>query len=181
MDRSIGQTLAEVPHRQLDIVEISGTAHVGYPWRSNANRHHPEFDVCTQYSGEPICDVVTCEQVLEQVAEPVVAVRSMAAMLRAGGRLIVSTPFLLRVHPHSEDYWRFTRSGLQRQLEHAGLQVDSVESWGNRRVVRANLRAGAPDRPWRSMADDPHTPVVVWAVATRPDNVAAAEVSDDLR
>ena len=175
MDRSIAATLAAMPHAAVDLVEISGSAHTAFPWRSHTNRSFPEFDVCAPFTGPAICDVVTCEQVLEHVPDPAQAVRSMMAMLRPGGTVIVSVPFLLRVHPHPEDYWRFTPSGLRHLLETSGLVVDTVQSWGNRRVVRANLRTWAADRPWRSMTNQPLTPVVVWAVATRPvDAVRAA-------
>jgi hypothetical protein len=167
MDESIARTLGAMEHQHLDVVEISGTAHVSYPWRSHTNRAFPEHDVCQPYCADPIADVVTCEQVLEHVVDPAQAVRSMVAMLRPGGTLVVSVPFMLRVHPHPEDYWRFTAVGLRRLLELAGLDIVSVESWGNHSVVRANLRRWAPDRPWRSIADDPLTPVVVWAVARK--------------
>jgi len=171
MDESIAGTLGSLGHRDLDIVEISGTAHLTYPWRSHTNRAFPDFDVCEQFDGDPIANVVTCEQVLEHVPDPAQAVRSMAAMLRPGGLLVVSVPFMLRVHPHPGDFWRFTETGLARLLETAGLAVESIESWGNHRVVRANLRVWAADRPWRSMANNPLTPVVVWAVARKPETV----------
>ena len=169
MDASVARTLGALPHRDLDIVEISGAAHTAYPWRSHTNRAFPDYDVCAPFSGDPIADVVTCEQVLEHVPDPVQAVRSMAAMLRPGGTLVVSVPFMLRVHPHPDDFWRFTTTGLCRLLETAGLTVESIESWGNHRAIKANLRTWSPDRPWRSMRNNPLTPVVVWAVARKPE------------
>jgi len=168
MDVSVFSSLADLDHPRLDIVEISGTAHTAYPWRSHVNRSFPEHDVCQPFLGEPICDVITCEQVLEHVPDPIQAAKSMLSMLRPGGFALVNVPFLLRVHPHPEDYWRFTPSGLRMLLDSAGFEVVSVDSWGNHGVVRANLRRWAPDRPWRSMKNDPLTPVVVWAVARRP-------------
>jgi len=168
MDASVSSSLSGLDHPRLDIVEISGTAHTSYPWRSHVNRAFPAHDVCQPFIGEPICDVITCEQVLEHVPDPVQAAKSMLGMLRPGGVAIVSVPFLLRVHPHPEDYWRFTPAGLREVLSTAGFEVSKVESWGNHGAVRANLSRWAPDRPWRSMTNNASTPVAVWAWAQRP-------------
>ncbi len=55
--------------------------------------------------------------------------RTCAALATVpGGHVIVSTPFLVRVHELADygmpDLWRFTPRGLRVLLEHAGLEVD---------------------------------------------------------
>jgi hypothetical protein len=51
--------------------------------------------------------------------------------------VIVSTPFLIRVHELPAygmgHYWRLTPRGLRTLLDRVGLTVDRVEAWGNRR------------------------------------------------
>ena len=67
-----------------------------------------------------------------------------------------------------QDYWRFTPRGLRTLLERAGLEVDAVGSWGNRRCVAGNLDHWPAYRRWHSLRDEPDLPVQVWAFARRP-------------
>lgn len=60
--------------------------------------------------------VVMCE-VLEHVAAPHRALANIHAALRPGGRLILSTPFMLPIHAAPGDYYRFTRHGLALLLK----------------------------------------------------------------
>ena len=67
------------------------------------------------------------------------------------------------------DYWRFTPRGLRTLLEGAGLEVERVESWGNRECVIGNFSRWSAYRRWHSMRNEPDFPVQVWAVARRPE------------
>ena len=57
-----------------------------------------------------------------------------------------------------QDYWRFTPRGLRTLLERAGLTVDSVGSWGNRRVIAGNLDRWPAYRRWHSLRNEPDAP-----------------------
>ena len=57
-------------------------------------------------------DVVLLLEVLEHVADPARAISEIRRVLRPGGTLIGSTPFILGIHDHLHDYYRFTRFGL---------------------------------------------------------------------
>jgi SAM-dependent methyltransferase len=155
-----------------DAVEISGDAQAGRPWRSFTSLNYPEFDLCAQLHGRGTFDVVICEQVIEHVTDPFSAVANLRGLSRPGGHVIVSAPFLVRVHelPMWEmyDYWRFTPHGLRRLLEHAGLVVDAVGAWGNRSCVIGNLDRWPVYRRWHSLRNEPDLPVQVWAFAHNP-------------
>lgn len=58
-------------------------------------------------------DAVLCLEVLEHVADTQAAIRSIGRVLRPGGWLIGSTPFLLGIHDPPHDYYRFTEFGLR--------------------------------------------------------------------
>lgn len=58
-------------------------------------------------------DVVFCIEVLEHVTHPETAVAEIKRILRPGGTLIGSTPFLLGIHDPPGDYYRFTKHGLR--------------------------------------------------------------------
>lgn len=166
MNERISAVLDGLPAGLCDAVEVSGDQHGGRPWRSYRRLSYPEFDLCSPSTVDQY-DVVICEQVIEHVRDPGTAVSTLRELCRPGGVVVVSTPFLVRVHREPEDFWRFTPSGLRHLLEGAGLEVVSVSSWGNAACVSANFRRWVGRRRWDSLADDPDLPVVVWAVARR--------------
>jgi len=167
MNRDLVEWFREIGPPALDAVEISGDSRAGYGWRSYTTLAYPAFDLMTS-EPERQYDVVICEQVLEHVSDPDAAVRTLGRLARTGGRILVSTPFLIRIHGAPDDYWRFTPLGLRTLLERQGLVVETVRSWGNRAAVTSNLRRWSFYRPWRSLRNNPKLPVVVWAVARPP-------------
>jgi SAM-dependent methyltransferase len=79
-------------------------------------------------------DLVVLDQVLEHIRDPWRAVSEIHRILRPGGVSIATTPFLIHIHRHPDDFWRFTDSGL-RQLFSAFGTV-SVDGWGNRFTLK---------------------------------------------
>lgn len=81
--------------------------------------------------GVPIADgsadLVLSSQVLEHVASPADYLAECRRILRPGGRLVLSTHGYWLYHPDPVDYWRWTGSGLQRQVSMAGLEVLQIE------------------------------------------------------
>ena len=153
-------------------VEISGDTHANKPWKSYTSLNYPEFDLCADLDEELEFDVVICEQVLEHVVDPCAAAANLRRLCAPGGHVIVSTPFLVKVHElpiyAMHDYWRFTPRGLRTLLERADLEVDTVGSWGNRACVVGNLSRWSAYKPWHSLRNEPDLPVQVWAFATNP-------------
>jgi SAM-dependent methyltransferase len=64
--------------------------------------------------GDSTVDAIFCVEVLEHVGRPEAAAAEIRRVLRPGGCLIGSTPFLLGIHDGPNDFHRFTRHGLQR-------------------------------------------------------------------
>jgi hypothetical protein len=155
----------------LTATEITGAFHEHRPWASYRHLEYPEFDLCKPYDG-PQSDVVICEQVIQYVPDPVAAARSLYTMCAPGGHVLISTSLLIRVHEMPTDYWRFTPAGLELLLGSVGLSVEEASGWGNRQCVRANFSTWARQTWWRSLANEREFPVVVWAFARRPSQVA---------
>jgi SAM-dependent methyltransferase len=172
LNRSVDQYLSALGPSGLDAAEISGSAHAGKPWRSHVNLDYPEFDLCAPLRDRNRFDVVICEQVIEHVLDPWVAAENLRGLCVAGGHVVVSTPFLIRVHElpayGMPDLWRFTPRGLRVLLEHAGLTVDAVHSWGNRDCVVGNFDRWAAYRRWHSLRNEPDLAGQVWAFARNP-------------
>lgn len=68
-------------------------------------------------------DTVLCTQVLEHVPRPWQAMAELGRVLRPGGHLILSVPHLSAVHEPPNDFYRYTRFGLESLCESAGLEI----------------------------------------------------------
>jgi len=177
MTQDIEAHLRALDVGRLSAAEISGRGQSLLPWGSYEVYDYPDFDLCDRKQAPGQYDVVICEQVLEHVVDPVRAVAKLADMLKPHGLLVVSTPFLIRLHYLPGDYWRFTPDGMRLLLESADLTVEEIRSWGNRACVFRDLRVHkdlfgrvvwwSPMRPWHSLRNEEETPTVVWAFARR--------------
>ena len=172
LNRAVGDYLASLGPPQLIAAEISGSAHAGKPWRTYVRLDYPRFDLCAPLVHPTAYDVVICEQVLEHVEDPRAAAENLRGLCAPGGHVVVSTPFLIKVHElpayGMPDLWRFTPRGLRVLLERAGLEVLAVGAWGNRDCVAGNLDRWAAYRRWHSLRNEPDLPVQVWAFARNP-------------
>lgn len=182
MDEAIDSKLATLPIAQLDAVEVAGSAHRGRGWARYASLEYPDFDLVHPRDVGRF-DVVLCEQVLEHVSDPSRAARSLRDLGRPGALVIVTTPFLVKVHPSPLDLWRFTPEGLRLLLSSQGLVVDEVGAWGNRWCVFANHGHW---RPWLrrhrllrhvTLRNEPDSPQVVWAFCRVSDTTEAHDPS----
>ncbi len=145
------------------------------PWRglgfaTYEGVEHPDFDICRDRLDNQF-DLVIADQVFEHLLWPYRAARNVHAMLKIGGRFIVTTPFLIRVHENPVDCSRWTETGLKHLLAEAGFELGAIEtgSWGNLGCVRANLTAASWARVgWgRRMDREAGYPVSVWAIARK--------------
>ena len=68
-------------------------------------------------------DLVLSTQVLEHVDDPDVYLKECERVLRAGGWFILSTHGMMYYHQDPEDYWRWTRAGLEKLIANHGFEV----------------------------------------------------------
>ena len=72
-------------------------------------------------------DAVISTQVLEHVTDPGHYLAECARVLRPRGQLLLSTHGMMLYHPDPDDYWRWTRSGLEKIITDAGFEVVRVD------------------------------------------------------
>jgi SAM-dependent methyltransferase len=75
-------------------------------------------------------DTIFCCSVLEHVTEPWRVLPDMLRILRPGGHVIMSVPFLYYLHGAPHDYFRFTRYGIVELASKAGFEIVEVKTGG---------------------------------------------------
>ena len=90
--------------------------------------------VCDLTAGIPLrdgsLDTIFCCSVIEHAREPWRLLPEFRRVLRPGGHVILSAPFLYYLHGIPQDYFRFTAYGVRRLAEVAGLEVVELSTSG---------------------------------------------------
>ena len=84
-------------------------------------------------------DAVLCTEVLEHVPEPWRAYEEIARVLRPGGRALITTPFLYRVHESPYDFYRYTEFAHRHLAARAGLEVEELRTRGGYLTAAADM------------------------------------------
>jgi SAM-dependent methyltransferase len=159
---------------QLDVLEISGGAWgQRKQFKSFQSPRYPVLDICESAPTDTF-DLVIAEQVFEHLTRPLQAGRNVHEALRPGGHFLITTPFLVKMHPYPIDCCRWTPDGLLNLLVECGFDREDihVDAWGNRACMRANLRGDSKTwvryKPYlHSLKNDPAFPLQVWALAKK--------------
>ncbi len=114
------------PYREL----LAHCDHVTHDWPASPHGHASDAEVVSDICALPLAaaefDAVLCTEVLEHVATPETAASELFRVLRPGGRLLVTVPFVAELHEEPHDHYRYTRLGIRGLLERAGFLVESV-------------------------------------------------------
>jgi len=65
-------------------------------------------------------------------SDPLFTFKEIFRVMKKGGALYLSSPFIANEMPEPHDYLRFTREGLQRELEKVGFQEIRINRFGER-------------------------------------------------
>ncbi len=105
---------------------------------------HHQPDVVGRAESAPLrdksFDLILSTEMLEHCPEPASVAGEAFRLLRKGGIIVLTTPFVYIVHGWPEDYFRYTASGLK----HLFRQFEKVQihGYGNRFVVIYDLLFG---------------------------------------
>lgn len=114
--------------------------------------------LCANIEALPLKDAefntVICLEVMEYVPDFQTALKEMHFVLKPGGTLILTTPFLHRIDC-LQDYWRFTEHALRYLLVKAGFEVKEIRPQGGPLAVVVNILKyiiyAIPRPIWRQM------------------------------
>jgi SAM-dependent methyltransferase len=84
-------------------------------------------------------DSCLCTEVLEHVPDPSTVVAEIHRVLRRGGALLLTVPFVGELHETPFDFRRFTSFGIRRILEDGGFAVERITPRGNFPVVAGQV------------------------------------------
>lgn len=76
-------------------------------------------------------DTILATQVLEHVDSPEKFLKKANKILKKDGVLIITAPFIGSLHEIPNDYYRFTRYGLQVLLKKSGFEILYLKEQGN--------------------------------------------------
>jgi SAM-dependent methyltransferase len=75
-------------------------------------------------------DVVVCTQVLEHLANPLIALQELSRILRKGGKLYLTTNFLFPIHGAPYDFFRYTNFGLEHLCHKSNFSISELQPRG---------------------------------------------------
>lgn len=75
-------------------------------------------------------DTILCTDVLEHIHQPQQLLGEMARLLKPGGKALITTPFLYRIHEEPHDYFRYTEFAFQAMTRKAGLEIVHLVAYG---------------------------------------------------
>ncbi len=75
-------------------------------------------------------DAVISSQVIEHLDRPVDAIKETARVLKSGGVLLISFPFLCPIHAEPHDYTRFTEYAMTKLLKDHGFEIVEMSRIG---------------------------------------------------
>lgn len=109
--------------------------YIGVDWQ---NSLHPQTNVdvfadLTQKLPfeDEYADTVTSFQVMEHLPEPAFFLSECYRILKPGGGLLITVPFMWHVHEAPHDYFRYTRYGLEYLLKKYNFKnIDIQETTG---------------------------------------------------
>lgn len=75
-------------------------------------------------------DHAICMNVLEHVFEFENVISEMTRVIKPGGKIILATPMIYKIHGSPDDYLRYTESALRKVAKKYNLKVESVKPLG---------------------------------------------------
>jgi SAM-dependent methyltransferase len=121
----------EAPYREL----FGHLEYVTVDWSDSYHEGAKEADVIASAESIPLpdesFDAAVMTEVLEHLPDSTAALKEAARILRPGGQLFLTVPFVWPLHEMPHDYYRLTPSALRQHLDAAGFDVIDLAGRGD--------------------------------------------------
>ncbi len=77
-------------------------------------------------------------EVLEHISHPEKVLKEAHRVIKTGGNLLITTPFLFQIHGDPDDYLRYTDSWYKKILEEIGFEIVKIDRHGGYFSVLTN-------------------------------------------
>lgn len=125
------------------VLDIGGSTRSGYHGLIKGKHKITTVNIDPTYGCDMVFDVqkkfplenesyegIVCLNVLEHIFGFQNVFSESARVLKKGGVMVISTPFLFRVHGSPDDYFRYTKSALNQLLTDSGFVDIQIEEIG---------------------------------------------------
>lgn len=112
----------------------------------NEGHSHANEDIDVFYDGRTLpfedqyFDSVLCSEVIEHVFELQVTLNEINRVMKPGGNILITCPFVWNEHEVPFDYARYSRFALKSILSKSGFEITHFEKSGNFVKTIAQLR-----------------------------------------
>ena len=135
--------------------------------------HEPElYDLHTMDLDEKDYDFLMCNQTLEHVYNPFVALKTMNKHLRMGGYCYITVP--CNNIPHDTPmhfYTGFTAVGLGTFFVEGGFEIIKLGQWGNYKAVETMFTDDWADYRKSSWNNEEKCPITSWCLGRKIEEV----------
>ncbi|MFQ5561574.1 MAG: class I SAM-dependent methyltransferase [Nitrospinota bacterium] len=129
------------PYHDVFVDNVS--KYIGVDWASSCHQNRKIIDAFSNNNALPFksnsFETVLCTEVLEHSPNPSLAIQEVWRVLKPGGTLIMTAPFMYLVHEPPWDYFRYTEYGLKHLTKEAGLEVIYIKPLGGYSTVVADF------------------------------------------
>lgn len=170
-DEEITNYVKSFNQSNIEVLEISGNRwEMLFVADNYSSLSYPEIDVEKSLNVTKQYDLIILEHVLEHISDPKLALKNIYDILKPKGRLIIVTPFLIRIHESPLDCTRWTKEGIKFLLFQIGFKNKNiiVGQWGNRVALKANFKEWVKYNPLKhTLKNEKDFPLAVWAFAQK--------------
>lgn len=85
-------------------------------------------------------DTISAMEIFEHVEKPEAGLSECHRVLKNGGKILISVPFLYQIHADPYDFQRWTKTKWQNELTKLGFQVEKIEIMGRFFTVKNNMK-----------------------------------------
>lgn len=116
------------------------TSYFGLEYSPESGFRGNAADFCGDAANLPMADecvdTILCTEVMEHIHDPESTIKEFARVLRPGGRIITTAPFIYPIHD-KYDFFRYSPDGLAAIMKRYGLEIEAVKPLSGTAVTLA--------------------------------------------